>query len=442
MMSLLLAALTVYPAPDGETLSTAYKVQVAGRDVPVYTQRTMDPPFAGKYDFGGTYHFAYFDADEPVTVAIVATQSLAKAVVFPDRVKSRREGDRFLLDLPGPAKVIVEPDGKKSPLLLFVNPVEKNPPPKDAIVFGPGIHKPEKVISVGSGQTLYLAGGAIVKGAVHAEGTNIVIRGRGILCGNDWEWRKGPASVTMRLTGDRIIVEDIIIRGSPHWTIVPTAAANVAIRNVKICNSRVQNDDGINPCNSREVLIEDCLIRSDDDCIAMKGLQRWRPVSPNVEDITIRDCIFWCDRARVFLLGHESQADFMRRIRVSNIQVPHFASVPFVLEPGEEMRLEDVTLENIALRGEGQGGLMTLHPTTNRYMKVLAPGHIAGVAFRNITVTGNPRGKYATTIYGFDAAHSVSNVVLQNVRLPGGVLTSNHPSVKVGPFAPDIQIKP
>ena len=27
------------------------------------------------------------------------------------------------------------------------------------------------------------------------------------------------------------------------------------IRNVKLCNSRVQNDDGVNPCNSQDVLI-------------------------------------------------------------------------------------------------------------------------------------------------------------------------------------------
>ena len=41
-------------------------------------------------------------------------------------------------------------------------------------------------------QTLYLAGGAVVKGGVLAQGENIRIVGRGILDGSDYEWRKGP----------------------------------------------------------------------------------------------------------------------------------------------------------------------------------------------------------------------------------------------------------
>ena len=34
----------------------------------------------------------------------------------------------------------------------------------------------------------------------------------------------------------------------------------------------------------------------------------------NVENITVENCILWCDRARIFLLGHESRAPFMRDI--------------------------------------------------------------------------------------------------------------------------------
>ena len=34
----------------------------------------------------------------------------------------------------------------------------------------------------------------------------------------------------------------------------------------------MRNDDGINPCNSQDVLITDCFIRGDDDCIALKGM--------------------------------------------------------------------------------------------------------------------------------------------------------------------------
>jgi len=190
------------------------------------------------------------------------------------------------------------------------------PGDEGVVYFGPGVHKPEKII-LHSNQTLYLAGGAVVKAEVLAEGTNIRIRGRGILDGSDWQWRKGPVGnlIAIRNSTD-VEVSDITLRGSSHWTIVPRNSQRVTVRNVKLCNSRVQNDDGINPCNSQDVLITDCFIRSDDDCVALKGLDFSGSNSTggtsNVERITVENSILWCDRARIFLLGHESRAAFMR----------------------------------------------------------------------------------------------------------------------------------
>jgi len=84
------------------------------------------------------------------------------------------------------------------------------------------------------------------------------IRGRGILDGSDWAWRSGPVGnlIAIRNSTD-VEVTGITLRGSSHWTIVPRNSQRVTIRNVKLCNSRVQNDDGINPCNSQDVLITD-----------------------------------------------------------------------------------------------------------------------------------------------------------------------------------------
>ena len=81
----------------------------------------------------------------------------------------------------------------------------------------------------------------------------------------------------------------------------------MTIRNIKIVNSRVQNDDGINPCNSQDVLIDDCFVRTDDDCVALKGLRNLNAPDAPVHGITVRHCVFWCDRARIFLFAHESQ---------------------------------------------------------------------------------------------------------------------------------------
>ncbi len=140
---------------------------------------------------------------------------------------------------------------------------------------------------------------------------------------------------------------------------------NVTVRNVKLCNSRVQNDDGINPCNSQDVLITDCFIRSDDDCIAMKGVNFGRG-SNDVQRITVENSTLWCDRARIFLLGHESRAEYMRDLTLKNLDIVHFTMTVFLFEPGEDMRMEGIHVKDVRINGEGQRSFIRLKPVVNQ----------------------------------------------------------------------------
>jgi len=437
------AEVVTYPAPKEEALSQEYEVWAAGKQVDVYTARVLDAPFAGKqWDFGGPYSFANFDMSGTVAVKVVAKRSLRNVVIHPQTpaVPYKLENDTTLiLTLDGPRKLSIEPDGKKGPLLLFANPLETDAPKADApgvIHFGPGTHRPGKV-TAGDNQTVYLAGGAVVKGALVAEGSNIRIRGRGILDGSDYEWRKGPHGCTVGITGANVVVEGITIRGSSHWTIVPRNSRNVTVRNVKLCNSRVQNDDGINPCNSQDVLITDCFIRSDDDCVALKGLDLKAPDN-NVERITVEHCILWCDRARIFLLGHESRAPFMRNVVLRDLDIIHFSMTAFLFEPGEEMRLEDIRVENVRVHGEGQGELIRLKPVVNQYMRTKVPGFVRNVSFNNLAVTGKAGG-YRVQLEGADAEHDVRGVTFGNVSILGQRLAQGAPQLSQGKHVSDVR---
>jgi len=433
------AGVVTYPAPEGEELSVDYEVQAGGKTVPVYRARVLDPPFADKgYDFGGPYSFAAFDVSGPVEVRVHCKRPLDKVEIRPTNpdVRTRIENaDTLLVSLPGPRKLSIEPEGKKGPLLLFANPLENAPPSTDEpganlIYFGPGVHTPGRIV-VTNNQTLYIAGGAIVKGGILAEGENIRILGRGILDGSDWEWRKGPTPHVISIRGTNVEVSGLIIRGASHWTIVPRNSRNVVVRNVKLCGSRVQNDDGINPCNSQDVLITDCFIRSDDDCVALKGLDL-NAINNNVERIIVKDCIFWCDRARIFLLGHESRAAYMRDIQIRNLDIIHYSMTPFLLEPGEEMRLQNVLVENVRVHGEGQNELIRLKPVVNQYMRNKVPGHISDVHFREVKVAGKP-GPYRVQLSGADEQHNVRNVTFENVEIAGEKLSGGSERLEVGP---------
>jgi hypothetical protein len=438
------AKVVTYPAPAAEALSADYEVQAGGQKVDVYMARVLDPPFAGKqWDHGGSYSFANFDMSGRVVVRIVSKRSLQNVGIRPQSSgiqPTLLDEHTLKLTLDRPYKLSVEPDGRKAPLLLFANPLEINAPKPDdkgVIYFGPGVHKPEKIV-LQSDQTLYLAGGAVVKAEVIAQGTNIRICGRGILDGSDWEWRKGPVGnlIAIRNSAD-VEVNGITLRGSSHWTIVPKSCRRVTIRNVKLCNSRVQNDDGINPCNSQDVLITDCFIRSDDDCVALKGLD-FSGLNSNVERITAENSILWCDRARIFLLGHESRAAFMRDVTLRNLDIIHFSMTPFLLEPGEDMRLEDITVEDIRIHGEGQKEFIRLRPVVNQYMRKKVPGFIRNVRFRNVTVHGQS-GDYLVQIEGADAEHNVRDVTFENVSILGSKLTEGSRQVHIGKHTENVR---
>jgi hypothetical protein len=178
------------------------------------------------------------------------------------------------------------------------------------------------------------------------------------------------------------------------------------------------------------VLITDCFIRSDDDCIALKGLD-FSGDNSNVENITVENSILWCDRARIFLLGHESRAAFMRNITLRNLDIIHFAMTPFLLEPGEDMRLQGITIENIRLHGEGQREFIRLRPVVNQYMRNKVPGFIRGIHLRNVALEGLP-GEYLIQIEGADAAHDVQDVIFENVSILGSRLTRESREVRIG----------
>ena len=441
-----LATVVTHPASASEVLSGEYELAAEGKKVDVYTARVLDPPFAGKqWDFGGPYAFANFDMAGRVKVTVRAKRSLRNTMIrpaFPDVQLQVEDEHTVSIMLGSPRKISVEPDGKNGPLLLFANPMETQAPKSGApgvIYFGPGLHQPGKV-EVRDNQTVYLAGGAVVKGAIVAHGSNIRILGRGILDGSDYEWRKGPYHFTVGITGTNVEVSGITIRGSSHWTIVPHASRKVTVRNVKLCGSRVQNDDGINPCNSQDVLITDCFIRSDDDCVAMKGLDLNLP-NNHVENVVVENCTLWCDRARIFLLGHESRAAFMRNITLRNLDIIHFTMTAFLLEPGEEMRLEDVRIENVRIHGEGQRELARLKPVVNQYMQNKVPGHVRGVHFKNVEVYGKP-GAYLVQLEGADAQHQVRDVSFEKVRVLGQELRADSPSMKVGQQVEGVRFVP
>jgi hypothetical protein len=90
----------------------------------------------------------------------------------------------------------------RDPLFIFANPSEVDVPTAatpNVIYFGPGLTDlGTKPLSVANGQTVYLAGGAYVKGRLQLARRNapggVTVRGRGILSGIDIVDKRGTFS--------------------------------------------------------------------------------------------------------------------------------------------------------------------------------------------------------------------------------------------------------
>lgn len=431
-----------------EPRSRDYEVWINGTKAIVYIARVQDPPWEKektKLDFGGNYSFVSFDMNKPVEVKIKSTsKTLDHTILRPNHVnvkKIKKSPSELSFIIEEPMKIIVEPDGKNGPLLLFANPVDDFIPnlnDPNLIYYGPGIHYPDTaLIEVGDNQTLYLAEGAIVKAGVRVRGDNITICGRGIICGNDFVWGKFSRNSISIEKSNNVIVKDIILRGCATWTMPIRHSKSIIVDNVKIVAGRAQNDDGINPCNSQDILITNSFIRTDDDCIAAKGMSFEPEIENNVERITVENSILWCDRARIFLLGHESRAEYMRDMTFKNIDIVHFSMTAFLLEPGEEMRLENITFEDIRIHGEGQRELIRLKPVVNQYMRTKVPGYINNITFKDVIVTGQ-EGPYKIQLIGEDDQYTVENVLFNEVSILDQKISEDYTNLEIGDYVSTI----
>jgi polygalacturonase len=69
---------------------------------------------------------------------------------------------------------------------------------------------------------------------------------------------------------ENVLVQGVTITRSPFWLINPVLCNSVTIRGVT-CQSNGPNSDGCDPESCNNVLIEDCVFETGDDCIAIKS---------------------------------------------------------------------------------------------------------------------------------------------------------------------------
>jgi len=302
---------------------------------------------------------------------------------------------------------------------------------------------------VTNNQTVYVAGGAVVRGVIRPEekfqisgysglrtysptfvlrGTNITFRGRGIV---DGSLSTTHAWHLVLVQGQDITLEGVILRDSSTWTIPIRQSDRVQVRNVKLLGYRA-NSDGIDICNSRDVTVEGCFIRTLDDLIVVKT-DRGQGAA---RGIVAKGCVLWKEVAHALSIGAELRED-VEDVRFTDCDVIHDLGREWTLRVYhcDSARIRNVRFEN--LRIEESPRLISLWIGKAFWTRDEQRGHIEGVTFRNIRARANP---LRIELKGFDETHAVEQVGFEDVVVNGRPLAAR--DVSTNAFVRNVTIRP
>ena len=408
-----------------------YRVSVDGRPVPLVEAPKPTKYWRGQmYDqYAQPYWAALVDAQGEVEVRVESdAHDLSQARIVPDVVNvGERHAGVVTFKAKIPFKISFEPKSRYRSVAVIAREPDRDMPRRDdphVRYFAAGRHHLDEPIRLNSNETLYLETGAFVEACVFASGTNIAIRGHGVLSGVPWAWKKGPQTQFVHFKGAKDVrVEDVTLLGPYHWSLVLQDVEHAVVDGIAILGGRVINDDGLDICRSRDVTVRNSFFHVQDDNIAIKW---W------AEDVTVENCVFWADVARIIHIGGECDPPprGMRRIKVRNVDVLHQSICkPASGEPvihvnaSNEMPVEDVKIEDVRIWApERKDMLARIETAIVHEAKGWAwydkPGYINGVTIENVRYLLPPPQECGNVkILGHDAAHPVCNVSVSGINI-------------------------
>jgi hypothetical protein len=368
-------------------------------------------------------NLAAFASAGPCKLALHLQEPVKSLVVRPKHKHIAVTGkDRdFVLELPGPCKLLVEMD-PLPPFLIFADPPEtdKLPShPNHVRVFGPGAHEPG-MMTLQDQEQVYLAPGAVVYGGFRGNPRGAKVFGRGILDGSRLKtW--GMVSLN---GASNTVFDGIMIRCGKGWQNTLRNCDDITYRNVKIL-SFVPYGDGLDPVNSRNILIEDCFFRCSDDCMAVKGEKG----GPKMSGITVSGCTMaGYTFSDGFTIGFECHTECIENVTVKNCDIlyaqggnragGHSAFSIICDGPADicNVLFEDLRVEENITR------MFELYVSDGQLYVKAPPGHIRNVRVKNVHWSVVK----PLILRGNDEQHRVEDVTFEGCTVAGQPLGYEH----------------
>jgi len=258
---------------------------------------------------------------------------------------------------------------------------------------------------------------------------NIGITGKGTFDGQgkhfEGPWKMRPFGIRL-IKCTKVTVEDLTLRNSAMWMQHYLACDDVTIRNITVWNHCNKNNDGIDIDGCHNVLIENCIIDSDDDAICFKST-----APRSCEGVTVRNCTV-SSHCNAIKCGTESSGGF-RDMKISHCTIKPSAAKTKIygrpagkggiaLEIVDGGTMENINVSNIDITGTTAPIFVRLGNRARRYKKDMphpGVGKLRNVTISDITAScDSPMGCAIAGIEG----HPIQNLSLRNINLsfPGG----------------------
>jgi len=439
-----------------EAPSELYRVTLNGEPLHVYECRVSAQPFNQIYPgyqrpLDQTEMAAFVSFELPEGGAVLGIEPavpVREVATFPRsyglQPEIKQETNRISLAIDQARHFMVEVNGMASPLHVFVDP----PPPaawteevvqkrENLRYFGPGVHRPG-VIHLRDNETIYLACGAVVHARIEGKRVSgVTIAGPGILDASTFPRKEFGWTIYLRDCHDYEI-RDVILRDSPSWACVQKDCHDGVIDNIKLIGMWRYNNDGIDLCNTSDVRIRNCFLRTFDDNIVVKGHVHGRPredgrVLPS-RNILVENCVAYNDWNVAFKIGTETEAPVFENIVFRDSHVIRATHAAFGIHNRDSSVVHDIRFENITIDvrdNEPVPAMQTGPDETHVFRGGNIPrmvnfwndtrkgdgGTIDGVVIKDIAINA-PR-MLGNTLNGLGPEADILNIRFENIVLNG-----------------------
>lgn len=427
-------SVTTYPAPSQVAASAYHTVWVNGRSSFAYQvnthQRTADSA-------KGPASYTSFDFTGAVTVRVQVPGGVTHGTVTPQRygIRASVSGGSLYFTISQPGQYTVEVNGSADhPLHVFANAPETDvpdPSDPDVIYYGPGYHEVGS-LSVPSGTTLYLAGGAYLHATKSAAdnpqwssffekdtydpvitvsgASDVTIRGRGIIDLSGLLW--GEKDGIEIQNSSNVQVEGVILHQTVHEGVAAHNCDGITIENVKVIGKE-ENTDAISFQGARNSTIRGCFARAQDDVIYVNAS------SGTSYGDTVEDCVVWADRTHALGVVYSSGYE-IHDVVFRNCDVLHSYGydptydIALTVFTNDDQPVHDILFDSVTVE-QARYAFIQVEVTAN------STSPISNITFRNVRYTGP--ATVGSFLSGRSATSAVDGVLLDQVYYQGKPVT-------------------